>query len=86
LARSDKEFTYFNDMDKTRYEYEKKFYGDKFNLNINYRLMDEEEVPKYIKEMVKRVKNPPMLKERVRPNLDHLGVSSDEEEIPNRKR
>lgn len=54
LARNEEEVEYFTKMDEERYLLEAEIYGNKTEFNdeddsgsINYRLMSEEEIPKW---------------------------------------
>lgn len=48
LARDDSEFELYQEMDRKRYEQEKRLYSN-FDTSINYRLMSFDEVPDWIK-------------------------------------
>lgn len=58
LARNEDELRIFAMMDQQRYEFEKRIYKN-FDINQNYRLINEDETPEYIKDMT-RLKDMPI--------------------------
>lgn len=60
LARNADELVIFNRMDKERYEIDKRIYPN-FKENTNYRLIQENEVPDWVK-----------IKQRKHPQFIHL--------------
>lgn len=53
LARGEDEYKKFQEMDKKRYEVDRKVFPN-FSTNYNYRLLSEAEVPAWVKTVVKK--------------------------------
>ena len=85
ISRNDNEFELFQDLDKKRYQMDKKIYSN-FSESVNYRLMPYEMVPSFIKNLNKPVAIDNEYKKRIRPNLDHLQEDSEDDHRPEKKK
>ena len=77
MARDDDEFELFQELDKLRYEQEKRYYPN-FNPEINYRLTVYEEIPEWIRELEEQKKDYKYLFTLYSNSEDQLAAAKDE--------
>lgn len=77
ISRSEEEFELFQRLDAQRMEEERKYYKN-VSEEFNYRLLQYEEIPDFIKELENPVKKENVISKRLRPNLEHLVEDSDD--------
>ena len=80
MSRDDDEFELFQELDKLRYDQEKKYYSN-FNPEINYRLTTYEEIPEWIRELEEYKKEDDLLEKRRRPKIWDLDRLKDDDSI-----
>lgn len=63
-------------LDEKWYEEDWKLFSN-FSESFNYRLIQYEELPNFVKDLQNPVKKETFLNKRLRPNLEHINEDSD---------